>query len=37
MTLKFKRTFPVLVLLVAFLTIMVIVFGNQPIVAYTFN
>lgn len=37
MTLKFKRTFPVLVLLVAFLAFTVLAFGNQPIIAYTFN
>jgi hypothetical protein len=36
MTLKQKRTLPVLVLLLAILSFLVIAIGNQPILAYGF-
>ena len=35
MSLKFKRHYRILMLLVAFLTFLMMVIGDQPIVAYT--
>jgi len=37
MTLKFKRNIPLVFSLVAFLSYLAFVFGDQPIVAYIFN
>jgi len=37
MNLKYKRTYPILLLLIAFLTFLVLVVGNLPIIAYGFN
>jgi hypothetical protein len=37
MTLKTKRCLPLVFTLVAFLSVLAITFGNQPIVAYVFN
>jgi len=37
MTLKTKRCLPLVFSLVAFLSVLAITLGNQPIVAYVFN
>ena len=37
MTLKTKRCLPLVITLIAFLSILAITLGNQPIVAYFFN
>ncbi len=37
MTLKTKRCLPLVFTLVAFISILVITIGNQPIVAYIFS
>ena len=34
MSLKFKRSVPIIILLITFLTFLVLVLGEQPIVAY---
>lgn len=35
MNLKFKRNFPMIILLLAFLTFLLVAAGSQPILAYT--
>jgi hypothetical protein len=37
MTLKTKRCLPLVFILIAFLSVLAITLGNQPIVAYIFN
>ncbi len=37
MRLKIKRNYPLVVLLIAFLSILAFTIGNYPIVAYTIN
>jgi hypothetical protein len=37
MSLKFKRFYRIVVLLIAFLSFLTLVIGNQPIVAYMAN
>jgi hypothetical protein len=35
MSLKFKRNYPIILLLVAFLSFLAFAMGNQPIIAYS--
>ena len=35
MSLKFKRNYPIIILLVAFLSFLAFAMGNQPIIAYS--
>jgi hypothetical protein len=37
MTLKLKRTLPLAIILVAFIFLLLMILGNQPIAAYFFN
>jgi hypothetical protein len=37
MTLRFKRNVPLVITLIAILTVLVVMIGNQPIVSYTVN
>ena len=37
MRLKIKRNYPLVVFLIAFLSILAFIMGNYPIIAYTIN
>jgi hypothetical protein len=37
MSLKFKRNLPLLLALVLFLSVLAVLLGNQPVIAYTVN
>ncbi|MFZ5909378.1 MAG: hypothetical protein ACOYYU_05125 [Chloroflexota bacterium] len=37
MSLKFKRNYPTILLLVGILSLLAVTMGNQPVVAYTIN
>jgi hypothetical protein len=37
MSLRFKRNYPIILLLIAILSFLVFAMGNQPIIAYIIN